>query len=321
LSLVIPLDLATNHRQVQEYQQLLATGQISKDTPPVKLNIPFDALLENWATPETIGDFFSSATNSRGTAQKTVRFKSFPDYLGIHLSRYILGEDWTEKKLDVYVPVPETLNLESLRSSGLLPGEITLPEDAANNPAANPAPSAFIPDEEIVAQLLSMGFSENACKRAAVGVGNSSYDAAANWLMEHMEDPDVNDPLPSAEPQPSSGASVNVDPMALEMLVSMGIDVAHATKGLKETGGDLDRAADWCFSHEPEPDLPAGAVQPAAGESAGFSDGAGVYELFAIISHIGADTGSGHYVCHIKKNGQWAIFNDRKVRIVLFRHS
>lgn len=30
------------------------------------------------------------------------------------------------------------------------------------------------------------------------------------------------------------------------------------------------------------------------------------YELFAFISHMGASTMSGHYVCHIKKEGRWA---------------
>ena len=30
-----------------------------------------------------------------------------------------------------------------------------------------------------------------------------------------------------------------------------------------------------------------------------------VYELFAFISHMGTSTMSGHYVCHIKKEGRW----------------
>ena len=34
----------------------------------------------------------------------------------------------------------------------------------------------------------------------------------------------------------------------------------------------------------------------------------------AVISHIGKNTDHGHYVCHIKKNGVWALFNDEKVR-------
>lgn len=42
-----------------------------------------------------------------------------------------------------------------------------------------------------------MGFSENGSKRAALAVGNSSAEAATNWVMEHMGDDDFNDPLPA----------------------------------------------------------------------------------------------------------------------------
>lgn len=33
------------------------------------------------------------------------------------------------------------------------------------------------------------------------------------------------------------------------------------------------------------------------------------YELFAFISHMGSSTMSGHYVCHIKKEGRYADYN------------
>lgn len=42
-------------------------------------------------------------------------------------------------------------------------------------------------------------------------------------------------------------------------------------------------------------------------------DGEGKYELVAIISHIGSQTACGHYVAHVKKGGQWYMFNDEKV--------
>lgn len=43
-----------------------------------------------------------------------------------------------------------------------------------------------------------MGFGENGCKRAAVAVNNSGVEAAMEWVLGHMEDPDFNDPLPGA---------------------------------------------------------------------------------------------------------------------------
>jgi ubiquitin carboxyl-terminal hydrolase 5/13 len=50
-----------------------------------------------------------------------------------------------------------------------------------------------------------------------------------------------------------------------------------------------------------------------SGDDAPVSDGGGAYELLAIVSHMGANTMCGHYVCHVHKEGQWVLYNDRKV--------
>ena len=47
-----------------------------------------------------------------------------------------------------------------------------------------------------------------------------------------------------------------------------------------------------------------------------MDDGNGQYELVAVISHIGKNTDHGHYVCHVKKDNQWVLFNDDKVKCV-----
>ena len=39
------------------------------------------------------------------------------------------------------------------------------------------------------------------------------------------------------------------------------------------------------------------------------------YKLVAFISHMGTSTMVGHYVCHIKKEGRWVIYNDEKVAL------
>lgn len=47
------------------------------------------------------------------------------------------------------------------------------------------------------------------------------------------------------------------------------------------------------------------------------NDGEGKYKLRAFVSHIGSNTGSGHYVCHIYDDDRklWAIYNDEKVAV------
>ena len=41
----------------------------------------------------------------------------------------------------------------------------------------------------------------------------------------------------------------------------------------------------------------------------------GNYSLMAFVSHMGANTTCGHYVCHVFKEGRWVIYNDSKVAI------
>ena len=92
-----------------------------------------------------------------------------------------MAEDWTPKKLEVLVDVPDALDLEHLRGGGAQPGEALQPEAPqalASNPSTNPsstagapaepAPAPVEPDADTVAALVGMGFSENGSKRAAL---------------------------------------------------------------------------------------------------------------------------------------------------------
>lgn len=91
-----------------------------------------------------------------------------------------MGDDWTAKKLEVLVDVPDALDLEPLRGRGPQPGEALQPDapaaaaggaEAAAPPERanpNPTPAQLEPDPGIVAALVGMGFSENGSKRAAL---------------------------------------------------------------------------------------------------------------------------------------------------------
>ena len=82
------------------------------------------------------------------------------------LYSYYVAEDWTPKKMEVEVPVPDTLDLESLRGTGPAAGEKLQPEETDKEQQAAPSAAGPVPDDAIVASLVSMGFSENGSKRA-----------------------------------------------------------------------------------------------------------------------------------------------------------
>uniref|UniRef100_A0AAQ4Q4H6 Ubiquitin carboxyl-terminal hydrolase n=1 Tax=Gasterosteus aculeatus aculeatus TaxID=481459 RepID=A0AAQ4Q4H6_GASAC len=228
----------------------------------------------------------------------------------------------------------------------LLP-PIVLPEDTRGNSIKTPEI-----DEAAVMQLAEMGFPLEACRKAVYYTGNMGPEMAFNWIIAHMEEPDFAEPLtlpsealmdpgPSTSESPMGGTPPGNSPPeeSISILTSMGFPRAHSIQALKATNNNLERALDWIFIHPEQQEEESDALSdeadtqpndnafsngnnthsdstlsPDRGASGPrVKDGPGRYELFAFISHMGASTMSGHYVCHIKKEGRWVIYNDHKV--------
>ncbi|KAL4452659.1 hypothetical protein ABPG75_008321 [Micractinium tetrahymenae] len=340
LGLQIPREAGLNREEVATYEerqqrrrQLKEQGASDaaegQEEEEVLLRVPFGACLETFGAEQAVEDYISAAAGKKTTASKRTRFTSFPPYLLVQMRRYY-AENWEAKKMKVLVEAPQQLDLEQLRSpGGPQPGEELQPEEPAA-PAGGAAPATAAapqPDETIVAQLVSMGFSENGSKRAALAVGNSSAEAATEWVFAHMEDPDFNSPLPEPGAAPAAGGAPAANPEAVSMLTAMGFSERHATAALTACDGNVERAADWLMSRIDDLDsaveaalaaasgagAPAGGGGGAGSGAAALLDGPGRYELLAIISHMGQNTACGHYVCHVKKDGRWVLFNDEKV--------
>lgn len=288
--------------------------------------MPFSSCLEAYGAPEQVDDFWSTALQAKSVAVKTTRFASFPDYLVIQIKKFTFGLDWVPKKLDVSIEMPEELDISQLRGTGLQPGEEELPDIAP--PLVTPdEPKAPMLDESVIIQLVEMGFPMDACRKAVYYTGNSGAEAAMNWVMSHMDDPDFANPLilPGSSGPGSTSAAADPPPEdCVTTIVSMGFSRDQALKALRATNNSLERAVDWIFSHIDDLDAEA-AMDISEGRSAADSisesipvgpkvrDGPGKYQLFAFISHMGTSTMCGHYVCHIKKEGRWVIYNDQKV--------
>lgn len=278
---------------------------------PAVPTVPFDVCLAAWAAEDTVENWQSPATGERGTATTRRRIAHMPRVLCVGMKRYTVNERWEPVKLDVLVPAPEHLSLEHLRGHGLQGCEVPLPEAVpAAQPEANP---------DIVAAVTGMGFTAEAAQRAALACGNSDAEAAVSWVLAHMDDPDLNEPLP--DPASSSGASAGpaVSAEALAMLSSMGFAEPQAKRALQENGNNVEAATAWIFEHldemGPDGSLPgdgAGA-DAAAAPQAELEDGPGEYDLVACVSHIGKTTGGGHYVCHVRRPCGWVQINDNKV--------
>lgn len=249
--------------------------------------------------------------------------------------------------------MPLELDLGSLAQSqgglfappggGLQPDEVALAGDggggaggASLGGAAASGPPT--PDAELVARMISMGFPDGAVQRAARAVpAPASDESVAEWLMSHMDDADFSAPWSP----PADASAFAPDPASIAMLGDMGFPPNVATLALRECNGDLERATDWLFSHPDAAASAAPATAPAAGTGGAAAppvagafevpamSTSGRFELSAIISHMGASTGTGHYVAHVRKDAegralgdapdpsrlQWLLFNDGKVAL------
>ncbi|XVE50418.1 hypothetical protein DITRI_Ditri01bG0161300 [Diplodiscus trichospermus] len=315
LSLNIPLHEATNKEELEAFNKIkaekISEGKDVSIDEIVRPRVPLEACLANFAAPEEIPDFYSSGLKAKTTAIKTAGLTSFPDYLVLHMRKFVMEAGWVPKKLDVYIDVPDIIDISHMRSKGLQPGEELLPEAAPEGEAGLSQPVA---NEEIVAQLVSMGFNQLHCQKAAINTSNAGVEEAMNWLLSHMDDPDIDAPVS----QGAQGTEASIDQSAVDTLISFGFQEEIARKALKASGGDIEKATDWIFIN---PNASASSDMDTTTSSNGLPtpidaalpDGGGRYQLFGIVSHIGTSTQCGHYVAHILKDGRWVIFNDNKV--------
>uniref|UniRef100_A0A8D2ZNK0 Ubiquitin carboxyl-terminal hydrolase n=1 Tax=Scophthalmus maximus TaxID=52904 RepID=A0A8D2ZNK0_SCOMX len=360
IQLPAPIEAATNREELLAYEAKLKDAEENMRAPPepVRARIPFTACLQAFTEPDNVPDFWSSALQAKSAGVKTSRFASFPEYLIVQIKKFTFGVDWVPKKLDMAIDVPDFLDLNRLRATGLQAGEEELPD--LMPPIVTSTNSSFLLcsvhfsqtspeiDEVAVMQLAEMGFPLEACRKAVYYTGNMGPEMAFNWIIAHMEEPDFAEPLslpsmmdpgPSTADSPMGAATplANSPPEeSIAILTSMGFPRAHTIQALRATNNNLERALDWIFVHpeEEESDALSDMADTEPNDNA-FSnanshsdstlspdretsgprvkDGPGRYELFAFISHMGASTMSGHYICHIKKEGRWVIYNDHKV--------
>ncbi|KAI1301360.1 Ubiquitin carboxyl-terminal hydrolase 5 [Halotydeus destructor] len=320
IPLPVPLESATNYQEFKDYEEkkriVEIAGEHLDNKDAVRAKIPLDSCLSAFGAPELVEDFYSTAINAKTKAKKIARLKSFPDYLVLQIKKFALGEDWMPKKLDVEIDAPDVIDLATLRGLGLQPNEEPLPEQ--KSPESDHPAVTF--DEGHLSQLMELGFSLDAVKRALYNTQNSGVEAAVSWLFDHGQDADFNDPFILDQSSGGSAVATGFTPSAegLEMLKAMGIPDEHAVRGLKETNNNVERAIDWIFNH---PDDLASPMETDEGQAAAeapaptFRDGSEKYKLAAFISHMGSSTMCGHYVCHIRCDDKWVIFNDNKVAI------
>jgi ubiquitin carboxyl-terminal hydrolase 5/13 len=250
LQLPIPISFS-------EYTALEAKRQKTSDETPSSSSevqaVPFAACLSAAFGAEILDGFMSSATGAVGQAVLQQTITSFPKVLCIQLRRYVVSPDggWQPVKLNVAVDAPLELDLTPFYAcEGPQSGEELLavasraPAPAA---AAAAAPSGPQPKADIVAAVESMGFSNNAARKAALAVGNSSAEAAIMWVLDHASDSTLNDAPVAVQAPNASGPSFSAEQYAAVEAMGFSREVCHLA--LKRSSGHTERAAEWILTN------------------------------------------------------------------------
>mmetsp|Transcript_34002 Transcript_34002/g.59260 ORF Transcript_34002/g.59260 Transcript_34002/m.59260 type:complete len:744 (-) Transcript_34002:35-2266(-) len=241
--------------------------------------VSFNDTLKSFAEG-TIVELKCPRCNSTQSFSKTTRFSTFPEVLTVVSERFVCP-NWVPTKLKCSLAVPESeINFDDLRHSEL-PGEEKL-EDKPEADAVN---------EGFVIQIMEMGFSDIQARNALKATGNSSVEAASEYIFEHLDDPELN------KSEESSAGIISI-------ITDMGFTPAQAKWALSKTENSIERAIEYLFNHGDEMEIE---------QSQPRSDGSGRYHLHAFVTHLGASPHTGHYVAHVKKGEEWILFNDNKV--------
>ncbi|CAG8464731.1 11325_t:CDS:10 [Ambispora leptoticha] len=268
--------------------------------------VNLEECLQYFGADDMIEHYSCPCCNKTTQALKNRRFVTYPEVLVIQLRRFETQrsefENYIPKKISAPVIISEDIvNFDSYLAHGKQPDEELLPEENKNTEPQF--------DQNALNQLLSMGFPEVRCKKALTATGNSDAETAMNWLFEHMDDPDIDVPYTS-----TSSAVSNASEEVIASLTVMGFPRARVKKALAETNNNAERAIEWLFSH-PNDDVDKQNSTNTEATNTNFGDSSlpANYEISCVISHKGTSVHSGHYVAHVRKDGQWVLYNDNRV--------
>ena len=239
-------------------------------------------------TAEEVVELTCPACESQAGFSKRTKFKTLPQELAVNARRFELVK-WVPTKLDIPVIVSDgPVDFGPYLAGAHDPSEELLPEEVKEG-------AKFVPNPEVLDQLLAMGFPAPRCEKALHATGNSDPEAAMNWLFAHMEDPDIDEPLVLDQ---SVGANaLEQDESKIVQLSEMGIDASRARRALAATNGDVSRAVDWVFTHPDDDDAEMeahddGAAQARQG-SFGYDTLPARYQLRSIVCHKGTSVHAG----------------------------
>ena len=278
-----------------------------------------DEVLSKFLSPEII-ELNCPECKKKSFWTKTQRILNYPKYLILVFQRFVF--DWVPVKLEVaFEPKLDNFDLKVLSESQHKENEKIL--DTAKEEAFEEEEEQEIQfNQESVNYLLQCGIPELGAKWALY-LSNNDPEVALGLYCENADNPEYKKPLPKIKAKKNKNNDndelVGINMASLESLISMGFDRKKAIAGLKKANGNVDSALNLMFSDPNlgEENQNEEKKMDVEAEKKNLNEGNGnLYEMYGFITHLGKNTDHGHYVCHIRQEGnKWTYFNDNKVTL------
>lgn len=264
--------------------------------------VAFEECLDSFVAPTSVEYNCKTCGSSELPATTSTRFKTFPEVLIVNAQRFKVL-NWVPVKLNIAVDVPQGgIFFDKYLSAGPKPDETVVEGEDEDD--------SFVANEAALESLEAMGFPQVRCEKALYNTGNSDAEAAMNWLFQHMEDPDIDEPFLKGKGEPT------ISPEHISQLMEMGFSESSATQALR-VKGSVEAALEHLFANPNLETATIAETSVAAGAVRGDSTLPAQYRLKSIICHKGGSVHAGHYVAFVQKEvdgkQQWVLFNDEKV--------
>ena len=278
---------------------------------------------------------------------KTQRILNYPQYLIIVLQRFVF--DKNPVKLEVsFEPTVNNLDIKILSQTQKKENEKILDlakekayeKEEAEKEKQKIKEAEKQKEEEFVEQdiqfhqddidyLLQCGVTEIGAKWSLY-LCNHDREQALCFYCENSENPDYKKPLPKVKVKKSKNDLdlTGVNLQYLNTLLEMGFERRQSIAALKRTNGNIEEAINLIYI---EPNLGKEPIEDKMDieekkedkkveleeDNKIINEGNGsMYDLYGFITHLGKNTEHGHYVTHIKQEGdKWTYFNDNKVTL------
>ncbi|ODV68706.1 ubiquitinyl hydrolase [Hyphopichia burtonii NRRL Y-1933] len=297
--------------------------KVEEDGTKIYEEISLNDCFRDYCSTQEIEGYQCDECNAKSTALQSSGFKTYPKYLVVNAKRIKL-ENWVPVKVDIPIKLEDSIDLKQYEVPKFSNGEVEVKGNSKTN-----EPTTFAANEEAMATLLSMGFTETRCLKALCNTGNSNAEDAMNWIFAHMEDADIDEPFDPSASTNNAGAGNEPSAELIENLMAMGFAHALARKALILNGGDVNVAVEWLFNN-PDDDgiIEEGTDKPVVNIQAETETlteellnqpepSNTRYAIKSVICHKGTSPHTGHYVAFIKKlvdgERKWVLFNDEKV--------